>query len=303
MSDRYKRILKQIHAGVPVLIDGATGTEVERRGVRKIDNAWNAGGVLSDPEVVQEIHEDYIRCGARIIISNTFATHKSALQEAGEGEHFHAYNRRSVELACAARDELAAEHVLVAGGLSHWSFTGRKPPLEALRDDAKEQAHIMADAGAELLLLEMMSEIDRLLAVLDGAKSAGLPIWPGLSCQLDEHSIPILLDGEPLAEAVRALRDKDVDLINIMHTNVEHVSACLDVLVQGWHGPVGVYAHSGKYNDNLDLDFDTVISEQSYCDYVHDWLARSVVLVGGCCGIGPTHMRKLADSGSFSGVG
>ena len=137
------------------MIDGATGTEVEKRGVPQLENAWNGGGALSHPDILREIHEDYIRAGAHIIISNTFATHRSALEDAGEAHNFEAYNRRGVELACEARERSGAEHVLVAGGLSHWTWIDNDPPVEKLKDAAREQAAIMADAGAELLMLEI----------------------------------------------------------------------------------------------------------------------------------------------------
>ena len=300
MSERYQLLMEQIKAGKPVLIDGATGTEVERRGVPKIKFAWNADGNLSSSQVVQQVHEDYIRCGARIIISNTFATHRSTLEDAGVGDQFEAYNRRAVEIVCAARESLGADNVLVAGGLSHWSFTGRAPPLQILGASAAEQTRIMADAGADLLLLEMMAIIDRTRAVLDGALASGLPVWVGYSCKLDEHSQVVLLEGEPLTDAIGALQGLDVPLISIMHTDVEIVSQCLDVVQACWNGPVGVYAHSGEFEENAGLKFDTVISEQGYCDYVEQWLGRGVNVIGGYCGVGPEHIARLAATQQFS---
>ena len=120
---RYDRLMKRIADGGRILIDGATGTEIERRGVPQLDNAWNGGGALSDPDVLREVHEDYIREGAEIIISNTFATHRQALRAAGVEHQFDAFNRRGVELAIEARDRLGANDVLVAGGISYWSWT------------------------------------------------------------------------------------------------------------------------------------------------------------------------------------
>ena len=61
-----------------ILMDGATGTEVERRGVAQLNNAWNGGAALSDPDILRTVHEDYILNGAEIIISNTFANAKHA---------------------------------------------------------------------------------------------------------------------------------------------------------------------------------------------------------------------------------
>jgi methionine synthase I (cobalamin-dependent) len=94
----YEKLMSRIEAGERIVIDGATGTEVDRRGVPKIENAWNGGGTLSHPEVVREIHQDYIRHGAEIVISNTFPTHRHCLRDAGVEDQFEAYNRRAVSL-------------------------------------------------------------------------------------------------------------------------------------------------------------------------------------------------------------
>ena len=122
--------MARIEAGEQIIIDGATGTELERRGVPQLDNAWNGGGALSHPDILKQIHNEYILAGAEIIISNTFATLKSALRDAGVEEDFDAYNRRAIKLASQARSDLGAIDVLVAGGISHWSWSGKHPNLD-----------------------------------------------------------------------------------------------------------------------------------------------------------------------------
>ncbi|MEM7192717.1 MAG: homocysteine S-methyltransferase family protein [Pseudomonadota bacterium] len=148
--------MSRLRRGERIIIDGATGTEAERRGVPQLDNAWNGGGALSHPDIIRGIHEDYLHHGAEVIIANTFATSKNLLEDAGVPELFEAYNRVGVELATQARTAASRPDVLVAGGISHWSFSGRQPSLEALRDGAAEQARIMSQAGADLIMLEMM---------------------------------------------------------------------------------------------------------------------------------------------------
>ena len=143
------------------------------------------------------------------------------------------------------------------------------------------------------------ANIDRTRAVLDGALACGLPVWVGYSCKLDEQSQVVLLEGEPLADAIAAL-GLDVPLISIMHTDVEIVLQCLDVVDACWNGPVGVYSHSGEFEENADIKLDTVISEQGYCDYVEQWLGRGVHVIGGCCGVGPEHIAHLAATRHFS---
>ncbi|MEM6729464.1 MAG: homocysteine S-methyltransferase family protein, partial [Pseudomonadota bacterium] len=174
---RYTQLLERLKAGERVLIDGGTGTEVERRGVPQLENAWNGGGNLSHPEIVRAIHRDYISHGAEIVISNTFATSLNLLEDAGVPELFEDYNRIGIALAIEARREMGRDLVLVAGGMSHWSFSGREPGLDAYRRGAAEQAKIMEAAGADLIMLEMMVDVAKMQALLDGVAETELPVW------------------------------------------------------------------------------------------------------------------------------
>ncbi|MDJ0860247.1 MAG: homocysteine S-methyltransferase family protein [Dinoroseobacter sp.] len=289
---RYENLMQRLRDGQRIVIDGGTGSEVERRGAPKLDNAWSGGGALDAPEIVREIHEDYIREGAEIIISNTFSTARNTLQDAGAEEHFEALNRRAVELACEARRRMDAPHVLVAGGISYWSFVQRHPPLEELADGIAAQAGIMKDAGADLLMLEMMVDIDRMLVTLDAARSSGLPVWVGLSCKPNESGEMCLYNGAPLAVALEALADKNVPLVNIMHTDVVYIDACLDIVAAHWDGLVGVYAHSGVYTDGQWV-FDDTITPAGFAHSCAQWANRKVHLIGGCCGIRPDHMAAV----------
>ncbi|MBT5432306.1 MAG: homocysteine S-methyltransferase family protein [Alphaproteobacteria bacterium] len=291
--NRYEKLMQRIDAGERIVIDGATGTEVERRGVPKVEHAWNGGGTLSHPEIVREIHLDYIRHGAEIVISNTFATHRHCLRDAGVEDQFEEYNRRAVELAIEARSMMNKPDVLVAGGLSYWSFIERHPPLEDLLKDATEQAAIMAKAGVDLLMLEMMVDIDRMLVLLEAAQSTGLPVWVGFSMEPDDAGNMCLFSGQPLEDALAALEGKGVPLVNVMHTEVRDVDASLDVVAEHWNGLVGVYAHTGDTVDG-DWVFDGIITPEDYAAAARRWLDRGINVVGGCCGIWPEHIEAVS---------
>jgi len=179
--DRYRSLMKRANDGECILLDGATGTEVERRGVPQHKNAWNGAAALSHPEILRQIHEDYINLGAEIIISNTFSTNKHALSDADEAHNFEALNERAVKLAVEAREHLNKDNILVAGGISYWTWTENKPSLDELNASITQQAKIMADAGADLIMLEMMADIEKMMITLKAAETSGLPIWVGLS--------------------------------------------------------------------------------------------------------------------------
>ena len=168
-TDRYNSIIQRINNGERVLIDGATGTECERRGVPQVVNTWNSGAALSHPQIVKTIHEEYIDCGAEIIITNTFSSSRHAMRSAGIEHQFEELTNAAVHLAQEARDNSGKSHVLIAGGITHWIWTENKPSMEELESNTRDQAILMANAACDLIMLEMLINIDRLIACIDGA--------------------------------------------------------------------------------------------------------------------------------------
>jgi S-methylmethionine-dependent homocysteine/selenocysteine methylase len=285
-------MLNRLQDGVKILIDGATGSEIEKRGVPMIKNAWNGGGAMTHPDIVRQVHLDYILSGAEVVISNTFSTSRHVLADAGLEENFEFLNRRSVELALESRAASKTDSVLIAGGITHWSFTKQVPPLPILETNTEEQALIMAKAGADLIILEMMSDVDRTLGMLAAARKSGLPVWVGFSCNLDEHGIPHLLDGPSLTAGVQAVLDEGVAVVFIMHTDVQYIDSCVKAVKDIWQGPLGVYAHSGIFVEP-NWVFDDVISPEDYASAAKSWLDQGVQIIGGCCGIGNEHIQYM----------
>lgn len=288
----YANLLARIAAGECILTDGATGTEAERRGIPQLDNAWNGGGALSHPDIIRQIHVDYLQAGAEVIISNSFATHLHALRDAGEAHRFADYNRRAVELAVEARDRATIPKAVVGAGISYWSWTDNPPPAADLRAAASRQADIMVAAGADVIMLEMMVDLPNLEIMLGAVSDAGLPVWAGLTCRPGEDGVVALRRGGSLADAVRLLDAHGVDLVNIMHTEVEDISASIAAVKAVWKGPVGVYAHSST-EVNKQWVFDDVISPAAYCDHAQGWKKQGVSLIGGCCGITTAHILEM----------
>ena len=108
---------QRLDVGEVVILDGATGTELEKRGVPMDDAAWDAAALATHPDTVREVHEDYIKAGADVIITNTFATARHVLEPAGMGERCREVNVRAVTLAKEARENAAARPVFIAGSI------------------------------------------------------------------------------------------------------------------------------------------------------------------------------------------
>jgi S-methylmethionine-dependent homocysteine/selenocysteine methylase len=301
--DRYGRLIERARAGERILIDGGTGSECIRRGVAELPNGWSGGAALSSPDIVRQIHADYLALGADLVVSNTFATGKNVLEDAGVAEDFEAYNHRAVELAIEARGRAgpSADHVVVAGGISNWSFSGDRPSLEILHKNTVEQAKIMADAGAELISLEMMVDFPRMTATLDAVSSVDLPIWVGLTIGPEEgHDVSKLSpeielrEGGPLTEAVELAKGYGrVDAFCLMHSDVRLTERGVATIRERWDGPLGAYAHAANLVDG-ELTFDDSITPDAYAAYEPAWRFAGATMIGGCCGIGPDHMRAVA---------
>ena len=174
---------------------------------------------MSYADIVRTVHEEYIRAGADVITANTFATSRHVLAGAGLDQQTVAINRRAVELACEARVNTApGRPVWVAGSMSNmvaWIEGTISPDPRYLpsRDEEaanyREVADIFAEAGADILLLEMMSDIDRASLCLEAALATGLPVWVGLSCSLlpDGSMIGWDISREEHGRRIRSFQD------------------------------------------------------------------------------------------------
>ncbi len=301
---RYDDLINRARAGDAVIIDGATGSECLKRGVPSLHNGWSGGAALTHPEIVKGIHADYIARGADIIASNSFAAGRNVLEDAGVGDDFAVCNRRAVELAREARTEAgdAADHVVVAGGISNWSFSGDRPSSKTLLGNTVEQAVIMRDAGADFLSLEMMVDIPRMTVTLDAVSTVDLPIWVGLTIgpeegfEVDQLDPAVQLrEGGTIAEAIEvATNYAHVDAFCLMHSDVRLTERGVAEIRKYWDGPIGAYAHSARYEDGQ-LIFEDNVTPDQYGDYVPLWTAAGAGMIGGCCGIGPAYIEKVAE--------
>ncbi len=303
--DRYRSLIERARAGERILIDGGTGSECLLRGAPELANGWSGGAALSDPDIVRQVHLDYIALGADLIASNTFATGRNVLEDAGVADDFEVYNRRAVELAVEARSLAGtpADHVVVAGGISNWSFSGDRPSLDLLHDNTVEQARIMRDAGADLISLEMMVDLPRMTCTLDAASTVGLPIWVGLTIGPEEgHGVDELgevielREGGAISEAVEIARAYDlVDAFCLMHSDVRLTERGVAAIRAHWDGPLGAYAHAAEVEGGR-VTFEDAITPAAYAAYEPAWRAAGATMVGGCCGIGPAHVEAVASA-------
>lgn len=291
-------VQQRLDRGEVVILDGAMGTELERRGVPMHDATWSAAALATHPDVVREVHEDYIKAGADVIITNTFAAARHVLEPAGMGARLRELNVRAVALAKAARENVADGPVFIAGSVStftaHYDYS-YEPQAERATANYREQAKVLAESGVDVIVLEMMRDIEQTTYALEAAVATGLPVWIGFSCKTTAEGTVVLWDGDhTLAEALEQVSPLGPSLVSIMHTLTEDTSPALREVSGRWAGPVGAYPHHGEFI-MPNWQFIDTISPEDFSAEAQGWLEMGAQLIGGCCGIGPEHIRLLKE--------
>ena len=300
----YEYIQNKIKNNEIVLLDGGTGTEIEKQGVTMNDLAWCGIAHMEQPDVVVQVHESYIRAGSNVIIANTFATAPHILEHMGLANQTEKINTDAVKLALQAREN-SGEDVCVAASMSSApAFDATRLPVEEkYRESYMREAEILAAAGAELIVTEMMMDIQNASMVIQAANTVGLPVWLGMSASVDEQGEVFNYEDSDIWERENmkfhdmadSLIEIGCDAAGIMHSSVTAVVPGLEELKKLYDGPTFAYAESGHFV-SPSWKFEKVISPNAYLDYARQWVGAGVNMIGGCCGIGPEHIAMLRDN-------
>ena len=286
--------LKQLEAGRTLLLDGGTGTELRRRGMSLSGVTWSALASLTQYDLLRTIHSDYIDAGADVITTNTFATTRIVLESAGHRDDITRINTRAVAAAREAR-EMSGREVAIAGSISCL------PPrfdVHAYPDESTERAayvelaELLAEAGVDLLALEMLQEAHHAPIACEAARAVGLPVWLGVSCRLGAGATLVGFDFPlvPLAECLEALLPFAPAAVNVMHTPAAAIEPALREMRARWPGPLGAYPEIGDGTPHAPHS----VSPDSLAAQACGWIASGAQIIGGCCGTTPEHIRALA---------
>ena len=302
-------IVARLAAGDKLLLDGGTGSELQRRGAnisrRTADGglgAWSATANVDAPDIVRAVHEDYLRAGADIITTNSFWSNRTRLARLGQADRMEEYTRVSVELAREAVDENGFD-AYVAGSMA--PPTGRPVPgnigvsSDDLAGEFRDQAAVLAEAGADLILLEYVSTVEEATTLVSAAAETGLPVFLGLK-HFDADGT--MASKEDAADAARAVEGLPVAAVLDMCSPPEEITAVFPRIRQAFEGPIGAYANIGYRGDpkapgdssrqwhRIDVGEN---SPDRYAEYARGWLAEGAQIIGGCCASGPEHIAAL----------
>ena len=287
MSDFEQRLA----GGAVTVADGATGTELERRGVPSGLPLWSAHALMERPEAVEAVHRDYVAAGAEILTANTFRTQARTLARAGAAHRARELTHLAVALARRAAAD-APRTIWVAGSmppLEDCYRPDRVPSDEELAREHREHARHLADAGVDLLLLETLNTVREARAALAAAEDTRLPVWLSFVCGPDAR----LLSGEPLAEALAAVDPFAPACVGVNCLTPPDAEACLPMLAANGR-PFGVYANLGEPDDHGGFSSSDAYAPTAFAGCTRTWRRAGARIVGGCCGTRPGHIRAVA---------
>ena len=294
-----------------VRLDGATGTELERRGVPMDADAWCGPSVAEHGDVIRNVHKEYLNIGCDVITANTFANGPSMLRAAGQEQNHSFLIDRAVAIAREATVECGREHTsAVAGSMSHMipvmagtdavdPTLGDVPP--GFEADCEQHALALLAADVDMILLEMMYHPGRAAIAASAACATGLPVWFGLSVREGSHGGPVLFDQHaerPISDIFHLI-DARVEAVSIMHSRADLIEPAIAEIRSHWSGPMAAYPDSGHF-EMPSWNFNDVMAPPVFADYAQRWRDLGCLAIGGCCGLGPSHI-KLLPAGTATG--
>ena len=302
-SNRYSKIREKLNQNELVILDGGVGTELQKRGI-EMDESW-CGTASRNTEILKQVHLDYIKAGAQVITTNTYASSRLLLDAAGFGNDFEEINLKAISAAKAARDEVS-DDILIAGSLSHrypiahgdmQSNATIQFEQSVLQEATDEMANFLSENGCDLILLEMMYHPDRIQTVFESAKKTNKPIWAGFSTRRTENGDILSLTDSvdvPFREIVEIIKGYELDAVGIMHTDINIVSDSIKIIREIYDGTILVYPDSGGWV-SPNWIFDKVIKQHELKARAVEWAKEGVQILGGCCGLSPEHIQAVAE--------
>lgn len=305
-----------------IILDGGIGSEIERLGGKMHSAAWCGVANWTDPDIVSRVHESYLSAGADIITANTFATARHVLAAADLADKTKDITNKAVQLAKDARDKLASDRpVAIAGSMSnHVAFSeGTVGPARDLlptdeeeTENYKEVAEVLAEAGCDFLIMEMMLELTGSVRLIKAAQEVtDLPIWIGMSTSIGPNGKMIGWDmaseeayrlpddyaqeeRPSLESIITRLKQFGPQVMGIMHSSFHATTPGIDVLFKHWDGPVMAYPEANGYDAIARKAMAVGPEEFTAC--CGEWVEKGVQIIGGCCGTTIHHIQSMVEN-------
>src|SRR5258706_13533991 len=273
-----------------LVCDGAMGRMLYAKGVF-INKSFDALNV-QQPDLVAEVHQEYVRAGADVVETNTFGANRIKLGSFGIADKLHAINEQGARIARHAADDRA----YVAGAIGPlgiriepWGKTG----IDEAREYFREQAKALLEGGIDLFVLETFRDLNEIGAAIDAVRSLStLPIMAQMTTEEDGNT----LDGTPPERFAPELERRGATMLGVncavgpapMLETIERMAAVTKL-------KLSAQPNAGRPRDVEGRNI-YLCSPEYMASYARRFVTHNVRLVGGCCGTTPEHIRQIKSA-------
>jgi methionine synthase I (cobalamin-dependent)/5,10-methylenetetrahydrofolate reductase len=271
-----------------IIADGAIGTMLYSRGVSLDANFEHLN--LVRPELVLDLHSEYIAAGAVMIETNTFGANRTKLKAIGLEKKVREINRQG---AILARRASAGKHVFVAGSVGPLiRVKGEEEELATteMAEIYREQVQALAEGGVDLLILETFSDIDQIKAAIAAAKETGLPVVACMAFMEKGYTT----GGLEVERVAVELAAAGADAVGAncgsgtleMSQNISRMASATD-------RPLAAFPNSG-FPEYVNGRYIYRTTPEYFAEMALETVRSGATIIGGCCGTTPEHISMLS---------
>ncbi len=283
-------LLEQLLRQTPVITDGAWATQLQVRGlpIGVCPDEWN----LSHPEAVEAVAREYVEAGSQVILTNTFGANRITLARQGLADRAVEINQAGVAISRRAAQDRAKVFASI-GPTGVLLMTGEKNPDE-LEATFAEQARALAQAGADAVVIETMSDLGEAMLAIRGAKSAGLITVACMSFDSGKNRDRTMMGTTP-EQAAEALSDAGADVIGAnCGQGIEGYITIARRLRAATDRPVWIKPNAGL-PQIVDGKAVYAMTPQEFVSYIPQFVEAGVAFIGGCCGTSPAFIAAIRE--------
>lgn len=280
----------------PLIMDGAMGTELMRRGIELPLPLWSSMSNIDQFDQVMNIHKDYLEAGCDILTTNTFRTTPRTFIKAGYSQNeSEIISEQCCNMAIeAAKHAVKKENTLIAGSVAPLEDC-YEPSHFPGKEIAKKEFRLIIDRiirkGVDILLFETMGNYEEIESALQVSNHIDIQRWLSIVLK-NKNSI---LDGTELQKVVELANKNKIDMVLINCTPVNIISEALDIFLGYRKGKWGVYPNAGENMPTKDGEFVSKLDDESFCKAIQDYITLGASVVGSCCGSTPNTVRKISN--------
>ena len=303
---RIDDFLKQ---GKLIVMDGAMGTELEKRGYNVSDALWSAKFLKENPDAIKQIHKDYMEAGANVVTCCSYQATIPGFMDAGYSEEeAEVLIRKSMEIALLAREEWwqesgkekGCEYPVIAGDIGPYGayladgseYSGAYDlTKEEYKDFHSKRINILKDAGAEIFAVETCPKLDEAKAVAELLEELDSDFWVSFTVKTPGR----ISDGTPIKDVVECMNKySHIKAIGVNCVAPEIVEDIILNLRKESDIPICVYPNSGEVYDGINKVWNGAPDGISFAQRAKKWQIAGARFIGGCCRTSPDDIKEVA---------